>query len=167
VPNLLARQSSWDLNGTISIIVSHSGGTFAPLAVSNLLQVCPPAPPAPALATLCRHAAAGICARVPGPVSGRGFVFALWSCARPFIAASSEAVPAVRARRVQGFTHNIFVVASEWDTQIGKQLRQMYAGAAFEIKSFIFTTFVPPLPLPLPLPLPPVLTGHVSSLPPY
>lgn len=48
------------------LIVSHSGGTFAPLAVSNLLQ---------------------------------------------------------------SQTKNIYVVTSEWDTQIGKQLRQIGAGA--------------------------------------
>jgi len=51
-----------DLHDTIVIIVSHSGGTFAPLACSNLLQAS---------------------------------------------------------------TKNIFVVTSEWDTQIGKQLRSM------------------------------------------
>eukprot|EP00980_Cylindrotheca_fusiformis_P028298 scaffold22589_cov138-Cylindrotheca_fusiformis.AAC.61 len=53
-----------NLNDTIVIIVSHSGGTFAPLACSNLLQSA---------------------------------------------------------------TKNIFVVTSEWDTQIGKQLRAMDA----------------------------------------
>jgi len=51
-----------NLHDTIVIIVSHSGGTFAPLACSNLLQSA---------------------------------------------------------------TKNIFVVTSEWDTQIGKQLRVM------------------------------------------
>jgi len=50
------------INDAIVIIVSHSGGTFAPLACSNLLQ---------------------------------------------------------------STTQNIFVVTSEWDTQIGKQLRSM------------------------------------------
>lgn len=54
--------SNPDLHDTIVIIVSHSGGTFAPLACSSLLQ---------------------------------------------------------------SSTKNIFVVASEWDTQIGKQLRSM------------------------------------------
>ena len=49
-------------NNPIVIIVSHSGGTFAPLACSNLLQ---------------------------------------------------------------SFSSSIFVVTSEWDTQIGKQLRSM------------------------------------------
>jgi hypothetical protein len=53
-----------NLNGTIVVIVSHSGGTFAPLSCSNLLQ---------------------------------------------------------------STTKNIFVVTSEWDTQIGKQLRAMDA----------------------------------------
>mmetsp|Transcript_55168 Transcript_55168/g.165297 ORF Transcript_55168/g.165297 Transcript_55168/m.165297 type:complete len:1653 (-) Transcript_55168:851-5809(-) len=51
------------LNDSIVIIVSHSGGTFAPLACSNLLQ---------------------------------------------------------------STTTNLFVVTSEWDTQVGKQLRQMH-----------------------------------------
>lgn len=55
-----SRTSS--LDDTIVIIVSHSGGTFAPLACSNLLQ---------------------------------------------------------------STTNNIFVVTSEWDTQIGKQLRSI------------------------------------------
>ena len=31
---------TYDLNDAIVLIVSHSGGTFAPLACSNLLQVC-------------------------------------------------------------------------------------------------------------------------------
>ena len=31
-------QTSWVLKDTIVIIASHSGGTFASLAVSNLLQ---------------------------------------------------------------------------------------------------------------------------------
>ncbi|KAJ1463725.1 expressed protein, partial [Baffinella frigidus] len=39
-------------------------------------------------------------------------------------------------------TRDIFVVASEWDTQIGKQLRQLHSGQAWEIKSSVFTTFV-------------------------
>lgn len=54
--------SNPDLHDTIVIIVSHSGGTFAPLACSSLLQ-----------------------------------------CS----------------------TKNVFIVASEWDTQIRKQLRSM------------------------------------------
>lgn len=68
-----------DLKDTIVIIVSHSGGTFAPLAVSNLLQ---------------------------------------------------------------SVTRNIFVVASEWDTQIGKQLRSMSATEADNdfLTSRVFTT---------------------------
>ena len=53
---------TYNLHDTIVIIVSHSGGTFAPLSCSNLLQ---------------------------------------------------------------STTKNIFVVTSEWDTQIGKQLRTM------------------------------------------
>eukprot|EP00667_Euglena_gracilis_P000989 EG_transcript_989 len=51
----------WDLTDCIALILSHSGGTFAPLAVSNLLQP---------------------------------------------------------------LTNTIFVVSSQWDTQVGKQLRQ-------------------------------------------
>ena len=49
----------------IVIIVSHSGGTFGPLACSNLMQ---------------------------------------------------------------SFSSSIFAVTSEWDTQVGKQLRSMYSG---------------------------------------
>jgi hypothetical protein len=71
-------QSTHDLANTIVIIVSHSGGTFAPLACSNLLQ---------------------------------------------------------------STTRNIFVVASEWDTQIGKQLRSMYDGNEMSL-SRIFSTEV-------------------------
>jgi hypothetical protein len=67
-----------DLSDAIVIIVSHSGGTFAPLACSNLLQA---------------------------------------------------------------FTRNIFVVASEWDTQIGKQLRSMHSEKDF-VSSRIFSTGV-------------------------
>jgi hypothetical protein len=59
----LQETLSRDLQDVIVIIVSHSGGTFAPLACSNLLQ---------------------------------------------------------------SMTKNIFVVSSEWDTQIGKQLRSMH-----------------------------------------
>ena len=55
-------EDQWDLHDAIVIIVSHSGGTFGPLAVSNLMQ---------------------------------------------------------------SFSQHIFVVTSEWDTQIGKQLRQL------------------------------------------
>mmetsp|Transcript_53860 Transcript_53860/g.128012 ORF Transcript_53860/g.128012 Transcript_53860/m.128012 type:complete len:1454 (-) Transcript_53860:172-4533(-) len=74
------HEGSWNLDSTICIVISHSGGTFGPLAVSNLLQAV---------------------------------------------------------------TKNIFVVASEWDTQIGKQLRQMRSAEnLWEIKSFIFSTFV-------------------------
>lgn len=64
VPNIgfPMSESVPDLKHTIVIIVSHSGGTFAPLAISNLLQ---------------------------------------------------------------SVTQNIFVVTSEWDCQVGKQLRIM------------------------------------------
>ncbi len=59
------------------IIVSHSGGTFAPLACSNLLQ---------------------------------------------------------------SLSANIFVVTSEWDVQIGKQLRGMHSEKDHIVDSRIFTT---------------------------
>jgi len=65
------------LEDTIAIVVSHSGGTFGPLAVSNLLQ---------------------------------------------------------------GFTKNLFVITSEWDTQIGKQLRQLSVPNSWEFKASIFST---------------------------
>jgi len=68
------------LTDTIVIIVSHSGGTFGPLACSNLLQSA---------------------------------------------------------------TENIFAVTSEWDTQIGKQLRGMYDERnTLAYNSRIFTTGV-------------------------
>ena len=68
-----------DLQDTIVIIVSHSGGTFAPLSCSNLLQ---------------------------------------------------------------STTRNIFVVTSEWDTQIGKQLRiiEDLAGSHDLFANRVFTT---------------------------
>jgi len=66
-----------NLNDTIVIIVSHSGGTFAPLACSNLLQ---------------------------------------------------------------SYTRNIFAVTSEWDTQIGKQLRAIDADNHGHALSRIFST---------------------------
>lgn len=73
-----------DLDDTITIICSHSGGTFSPLACSSLFQ---------------------------------------------------------------SSTRNIFVVASEWDTQIGKQLRAMNKSdenvdLKFLFDSRIFTTDV-------------------------
>lgn len=66
-----------DLKDPIIIIVSHSGGTFGPLACSNLLQ---------------------------------------------------------------SFSSSIFAVTSEWDTQVGKQLRSMYSDDLLE--SRIFSTDV-------------------------
>ena len=69
-------ENVWDLTDTIVIIVSHSGGTFAPLACSNLMKAK---------------------------------------------------------------TDKIFVVASEWDTQIGKQLRKLSAGVG-KFDSRIFST---------------------------
>lgn len=71
------NEDSWRLEKSIVIIVSHSGGTFAPLAVSNLLKA---------------------------------------------------------------FTSNIYVVTSEWDTQIGKQLRQL--STLDEFRPSIFSTNV-------------------------
>lgn len=68
----------WDLKDTIVIIVSHSGGTFAPLACSNLMQAK---------------------------------------------------------------TDKIFVVASEWDTQVGKQLRKLSKSEG-HFDSRIFSTDV-------------------------
>ena len=70
-------QVSMDMNDPIIIIVSHSGGTFGPLACSNLLQ---------------------------------------------------------------SFSSSIFAVTSEWDTQIGKQLRSMYSDDL--LSSRIFSTEV-------------------------
>ena len=70
------HEDSWNLNKTIVIIVSHSGGTFSSLAVSNLLQA---------------------------------------------------------------YTENIWDVASEWDTQIGKQLRSLSTHDK-DLKSRIFST---------------------------
>ena len=69
-----------DLKNSIVIIVSHSGGTFGPLAISNLLQ---------------------------------------------------------------SVTRDIFVVSSEWDTQIGKQLRGMSKSSENStdfLASRVFTT---------------------------
>lgn len=70
-------QKSMDMKDPIIIIVSHSGGTFGPLACSNLLQ---------------------------------------------------------------SFSSSIFAVTSEWDTQIGKQLRRMYNDDL--LSSRIFSTEV-------------------------
>ena len=77
-------EKTHNFNDTILIIVSHSGGTFAPLACSNLFQ---------------------------------------------------------------STTRNIFVVTSEWDTQIGKQLRRLNNEdepneAKLLFNSHIFTTDV-------------------------
>ena len=69
-------QKSMDMkHSPIVMIVSHSGGTFGPLACSNLLQ---------------------------------------------------------------SFSSSIFVVTSEWDTQVGKQLRSMYSDDL--LSSRIFST---------------------------
>ena len=68
-----------DLKDPIVIIVSHSGGTFGPLACSNLMQ---------------------------------------------------------------SFSSSIFTVTSEWDTQVGKQLRSMYGDKNDLLTSRIFSTDV-------------------------
>ena len=74
------HESAWNLLDTCTLIISHSGGTFGSLAVSNLLQA---------------------------------------------------------------YTEQIFVVASESDTQIGKQLRQMASVKSItDIKCPIFSTEV-------------------------
>mmetsp|Transcript_5234 Transcript_5234/g.9361 ORF Transcript_5234/g.9361 Transcript_5234/m.9361 type:complete len:666 (-) Transcript_5234:2682-4679(-) len=70
-------QKALEMKDPIIIIVSHSGGTFSPLACSNLLQ---------------------------------------------------------------SFSSSIFVVTSEWDTQIGKQLRSMYSDKKDLLTSRIFST---------------------------
>ncbi len=72
-------QKGMDLKDPIVLIVSHSGGTFAPLACSNLLQ---------------------------------------------------------------SFSSSIFAVCSEWDTQVGKQLRSIYSGSLDVLTSRIFSTEV-------------------------
>ena len=73
------HETSWKLEDTIALVVSHSGGTFGPLAVSNLLM---------------------------------------------------------------GYTKNLFVITSEWDTQIGKQLRQLSVPNSWEFKASIFSTSI-------------------------
>ncbi len=72
-------QKGMDLEDPIVLIISHSGGTFAPLACSNLLQ---------------------------------------------------------------SFSSSIFAVCSEWDTQVGKQLRSIYSGGLDLLTSRIFSTEV-------------------------
>ena len=68
-----------NIKDAIIIIVSHSGGTFGPLACSNLMQ---------------------------------------------------------------SFSPHIFAVSSEWDTQVGKQLRSMYGSKNDLLTSRIFSTEV-------------------------
>jgi len=72
-------QKTLDMKDPIVIIVSHSGGTFAPLACSNLMQ---------------------------------------------------------------SFSSSIFAVTSEWDTQVGKQLRSMHGDKNDVLTSRIFSTEV-------------------------
>ena len=90
-------EEQWDIRDAIVLLVSHSGGTFGTLAVSNLLQ------------------------------------------------ASSK---------------NIFVVASEWDTQIGKQIRSLPPGV---FESRIFSTNIGVRPAE-PCTLSVVATHHLLTL---
>ena len=73
------HEYAWNLKNTVTLIISHSGGTFGSLAVSNLLQA---------------------------------------------------------------YTEQIFVVASESDTQVGKQLRQIHKHNIWDLKCPVFTTEV-------------------------
>ena len=92
--------ATYSLNDSIVIIVSHSGGTFAPLSCSNLLQV--------------RYKTLKLNPR-SFPLSRDLFLFSPFDPTLP------------RFSRPQSATKNIFVVTSEWDTQIAKQLRIMDA----------------------------------------
>ena len=83
VPNtgFLFNETSYNFSDSNVLLISHSGGTFATLNVSNLLK---------------------------------------------------------------GFTANLFVVTSEWDTQIAKSVRAGRPGAVgskFQLNSYVFTTF--------------------------
>ena len=82
VPNtgFYFNETSYDFSNTNVLMISHSGGTFATLNVSNLLK---------------------------------------------------------------GFTTNLFVVTSEWDTQIARSVRAGKPGkkGTFNLNSFVFTTF--------------------------
>jgi len=82
VPNtgFYFNETSYDFSNTNVLMISHSGGTFATLNVSNLLK---------------------------------------------------------------GFTTNLFVVTSEWDTQIARSVRAGRPGkkGKFNLNSFVFTTF--------------------------
>ena len=73
------HEHAWNLKDTVSLIISHSGGTFGSLAVSNLLQA---------------------------------------------------------------YTEQIFVVASESDTQVGKQLRKIHQYNVWDLKCPVFSTEV-------------------------
>ena len=79
--NFAFHEGTLDLKDTPVLLVSHSGGTFATLNVSNLLK---------------------------------------------------------------GYTANLFVVTSEWDTQIARSVRAGRPGAVgakFQLNSYVFTTF--------------------------
>ena len=73
------HEHAWNLKDTVTLIISHSGGTFGSLAVSNLLQA---------------------------------------------------------------YTEQIFVIASESDTQVGKQLRQIHKYNMWDLKCPVFSTEV-------------------------
>ena len=84
VPNtgFTFNETSYDFSNTNVLMISHSGGTFATLNVSNLLK---------------------------------------------------------------GFTSSLFVVTSEWDTQIARSVRAGRPGAIgnkFQLNSYVFVTFV-------------------------
>jgi len=87
-----------NLNGSIILVISHSGGTFGSLATSNL---------------------------------------------------------------VQPLTNKVFAVCSEWDTQIGKQLR--WRSGSGEFRSSIFTTDIGMLPAE-PCTLSVAATHHLLTL---
>ena len=83
VPNtgFLFNETSYNFSNSCVLMISHSGGTFATLNVSNLLK---------------------------------------------------------------GFTSSLFVVTSEWDTQIARSVRAGKpgrVGAKFQLNSYVFTTF--------------------------
>eukprot|EP00316_Scyphosphaera_apsteinii_P022917 CAMPEP_0119334028 /NCGR_PEP_ID=MMETSP1333-20130426/86522_1 /TAXON_ID=418940 /ORGANISM="Scyphosphaera apsteinii, Strain RCC1455" /LENGTH=1168 /DNA_ID=CAMNT_0007344241 /DNA_START=113 /DNA_END=3619 /DNA_ORIENTATION=+ len=72
------NENSYDLHNTVALLVTHSGGTFATLNVSNLLK---------------------------------------------------------------GFTSKIFTVTAEWDTQVGRAVRDKLNSSGMEFGSYIFTNF--------------------------
>ena len=97
------NETSYDFSNTNVLMISHSGGTFATLNVSNLLK---------------------------------------------------------------GFTTNLFVVTSEWDTQIARSVRAGKPGkkGKFNLNSFVFTTFCGCRPAE-PVSLTAVATHQVRRMP--